>query len=82
MLKKKVKEIIVVIKKGCMFAPRKTRMRVLVLLGHGHKKGWFKFFKKNKSKKFCENKKGFYICTRLTRKRVKDKIKKFINILN
>ncbi len=27
-------------------------------------------------------KKGFYICTRLTRKRVKEREKKFIDILN
>ncbi len=41
-----------------------------------------KLFLKKDLKSIAGIKKGFYICTRLTRKRVKKREKKFIDILN
>jgi hypothetical protein len=41
-----------------------------------------KTFSKKDIKSIVGEKKGFYICTRLARKRVKKREKKFINILN
>ncbi|WP_370480354.1 hypothetical protein, partial [Tamlana flava] len=84
--KKKIKKSIAVLKKGVMFAPAKNGKSVGRQV---HCPGVFSgifWVRKKKFKKRIKSiagmEKGFYICTRKTRKRVLERQEKFIDILN
>ncbi|XCF07058.1 hypothetical protein ABI125_04160 [Tamlana crocina] len=85
-IEKKNKKKLAGNKKHRMFAAAKNSRsvgsgNVHVKVVFYRRNGRENFPKKNR-KSFVELKKGFYICTRLTRKRVEEREKKFIDILN
>ena len=64
-------------KKGSSLSAIVLKNIRLIILEKG-----FKIFSKKRLKSIVGVKKGFYICTRLKRKRFKEREIKFINILN
>ncbi|MEL0457607.1 hypothetical protein WJN01_15330, partial [Flavobacteriaceae bacterium SZ-1-7] len=85
-VQKKFKKSIAELKKGGMFAPAKKGK--CFFCGVHFRGGFLGIFwgrKKNSKKKIksiAGFEKGFYICTRKTRKRVLQREEKFIDILN
>ncbi|WP_223552316.1 hypothetical protein, partial [Aestuariivivens sp. NBU2969] len=81
-IKKKVQKVLVEREKCGMFAAAKTGMSVfgktfLIIGCFWSLSGGMEIFFKKKAKSIVGDKKGFYICTRQTRKRGLAKQKKF-----